>query len=207
MSRSRLLRATLLSLAAGTLLLAACGGDDSGDAGSDDPTTTAAPDDTSGSVDQGDDGGEPSQSELEALDAQAICDAVTADIVGDALGLEVTSADTSEMSTPQCSYLFDSGSGGQSNITIASMRPEDVGDATGDEGFDYIVRVNRGVAAGTEVEETEIDAGEHALLISGEALQLGVLQAGNHILTFIVPTDVEVSAAEALMQAAAVAIS
>lgn len=196
------MRRPLLALPALLLVLAltACSDDGDDTAGDPDSTTTVAGDDASGSD------GEPSQSELEALDSQAICDAITAEIVGEALGLEVTSADRSDSSTPQCSYLFDSGSGGQSNITIASMRPDDVGDLSGDEAFEYVASVNRQVAAGTDVEETELDAGENALLISGEALQLGVLQTGNHVLTFIVPLDVDADAAEALMQAAAAAV-
>ncbi len=174
----------------------------------DDPTVDSGADDDAddGETDE-DDADDDSDSELEVLEAEEICDAVTAEIVGDATGLEVSQAEISTSSTPQCSYLYETDTGGTSNITVASLSPDDVGGSSGDEAFDQVLEINRTVAGGTDVDEAEIDAGDRAVRLAGQALSLGIVSSGGHLVTIIVPVDIETDAVDALIAAVADAVA
>ena len=198
--RSRRLRLLVLVLVVGVSPLAACGGDDGGSS-----ATTAGAADSSGDDGGGDDGG---GDEIAVLSAQEVCDTVTADIVGEALGLDVTGAEAADSgATPQCAYTFESAGGGTSNVTVASMDTTSLGGLTGDAAFDYVAEVNRGVAGGTDVEEVEVDAGDRALRFTGEAIHLGIVAVDGHLQTVIVPLDAEAAAVDALLVAVATAIA
>jgi hypothetical protein len=189
MPRARTLR--LLALAAGLALLpAACGDDDSDGGGT---TTTPV----------GDDG-----RELVVLSAQEVCDAVPADVAGEALGLEVTAVEASDTgATPQCAYTYESATGGPSNVTIAAMDTNAVGDRAGDEAFDYVADINRQTAGGAAIEEAEVDAGDRALRFTGPAIHLGVVAVGDNLLTVIVPLDAGTDAVDSLLVAVADAVA
>jgi hypothetical protein len=135
----------------------------------------------------------------EPLTGAQICERLTKASVTADLGLEVTTIEPDDTSTPQCAYGYVSGSGATSNLTVAAMRPEDVGGATGADAFAFVVDLNRNIA-GDDVEEQEIDAGTAAVRLTGDSLHLGVVQIGDHVYTLIVPVgDAEIDAVDRLI--------
>jgi hypothetical protein len=172
-------------VAVGAIALAGigCGGDDSdeGEARPSASTVREAP--------------------LVALTDQQICDGLTADDVGAALGLVVTEAAPGGSSTAQCAYDYTTRSGTTSNVSVASLSPEvDLGGRTGDAAFDHVLEINRSLAAGTDAEEVDVDAGDRAVRLSGESLHFGAVAAGDHLLTVIVPAgDADGEAVDALL--------
>jgi hypothetical protein len=169
--------------------LAACGSDsESGDSGADvAPSGSAAvvPADTLATSDS-DTVTIADDTALMALTAEEICERLPFDSVGAALGLDVGLGEPSAMDTPQCSYTYGS-EDTTANVTVASMRPEDVGGRSAREAYGYVVEINRSIAGVTDVEEVELDAGNGAVRISGPALHLGVVQVGDRVLTVVVP--------------------
>ena len=173
---------TILSAA---LLLGAGCGDDSDDTGSN-PTPSESVDDAGSN----DDGASLGDREITALTDQEICDGLSGAEVGAALGLDVTETAVGGSSTAQCVYNYESESGVTSNVSVASLASDiDLSGRTGDEAFDYVVGLNRGLAGGTDFDEVEPDAGDRAVRFSGEALHLGVLAVDGHILTVLVPAE------------------
>lgn len=184
------------------LSLVACGDDDSP------PADDSIGDESSGDASDGDvsdgdtltDPSEPTGGDgaLTTLDAQDICDAVTADIVADALGTEVESAEPSTSGTQQCAYVY----GGGSNVTVASLSADEVGGAGGDAAFDRVLEINRSVAGGTDVDEAEVDAGDRAVRLTGGSLHLGIVSVDDLLLTVIAPpADFDAEQFEALLVA------
>lgn len=162
--------------------LAACGGD-----GADpNPVTTLA---EAGPADEPADGeGTGEDAEIVALTGTDICERLPATVVGSVLDLDVTGAEADDDGTPQCSYGYDSGAGGSSNVTVASMRgDEDLGGRRGAEAFAHVVELNETAAAGTEYEVVGVDAGERAVVFEGAALLFGAVLVGGHIFTVVVP--------------------
>lgn len=163
------------------LALTACGSDDGSTPATSPPAAAAtSPTDATNTTDP-DAGFTP-------LTGAQICDRLTVDTVAADTGLDVTNAVPDDSGTPQCAYDYVNSTGGISNLTVASMRPEDVGDLSGSEAFDYVVQINKSIA-GDDVDEQEVSAGDDAVRLSGETLHLGVLQVGDQILTLIVPAD------------------
>ncbi len=176
-------------------ILTACGSD--GAPGTSPGTSPGTTPDT-GSVattapsDQSDD-------QTEALDAESICERLTIDSVAADTGLDVVLATPDDSATPQCSYEYTNDTGGVSNLTVASMRSEDVGGLTGQDAFDFVVQINTEVA-GADAETQEISAGDAAVRLSGSSLHLGVVQVGERVLTVIIPVDdVKSDAADSLI--------
>jgi hypothetical protein len=120
------------------------------------------------------------------LTGEEICARLTRQSVAADLGLDLVTVDAGGAATPQCAYGYQVDGGGLSNVTVAAMRPEDVGGATGTEAFDAVVEINEELAgAGADVQE--IAAGTDAVRITGDALHLGVLLVSDHVYTVIVP--------------------
>lgn len=187
----------------GALTLVACGSDDS--AGGSDDTEEAAgdqlPDATEASASTEASGASA------ALTGAEICERLTVDSVAADLGLDVTTAESDDSATPQCAYLYDNGSGMSSNLTVAAMRPSDVGGASGESAFDFVVDINRSIA-GDGAEEQTINAGDNAIRLSGPSLHLGVVQLGDSVYTLIVPSsDAEPVAVDQLISTMATALS
>lgn len=193
-------RLTVATVVIAALAVAACGSD--GDSTS--ATETAARSSvvsTDGSTT--DDSGPP----IAPLTGEQICERLTIDSVAADTGLDVTTATPDDSSTPQCAYGYTSSSGGTSNLTVASMRPEDVGGLSGTAAFDFVVMVNKSIAGDAGVEEQEVSAGDAAIRLSGGAMHLGVLQVGDRILTLIVPADdVQTDAVDHLISTMATAL-
>jgi hypothetical protein len=171
-----------------TAALAACGSDDPATSSDDDASTPAA--DTSDPL------ADPTQpvtpsattNEVSTLTGAEICERLTVDSVAADLGLDVTASEPDDRSTPQCAYLYDAGSGFASNLTVAAMRPSDVGGASGDAAFEFVVGINRQVA-GDDAEEQTINAGDNAIRLSGQSLHLGVVQVGDNVYTLTIGAD------------------
>ncbi len=191
----------------------ACGDDSSDDEGSS--TTAAVTGDGAdaaaepgvtepGDVEPGDveDAGGGSAGADTEVTSEEICAAVTPEAVAEASGLEITGAEPSEGSTPQCAYSYPSENGPDSTLTVAASRYTDSDAASIEEAFDGAVQVNVTTAGGPEAEQTEVAAGDEAVLISGPALDLGVLRVGNVLASLIVPPGAVTAAqTEALMVA------
>ena len=159
--------------------LAACGSDD-GDDAADDAVTTSVPDTELVT----DTGGET----VEALTGEEICSRLTIASVAADTGLDVIRAVPDDRATPQCAYEYDNDTGAVSNLSVASMRPQDVNGLTGRVAFDFVVRINETVA-GADADTQVVSAGESAVRLSGTALHLGVVQVGDRVLTVIIPVD------------------
>ena len=156
--------------------LAACGSDD-GDDAADDAVTTSVPDTELVT----DTGGET----VEALTGEEICSRLTIASVAADTGLDVIRAVPDDRATPQCAYEYDNDTGAVWNLSVASMRPQDV---NGLDAFDFVVRINETVA-GADADTQVVSAGESAVRLSGTALHLGVVQVGDRVLTVIIPVD------------------
>jgi hypothetical protein len=117
--------------------------------------------------------------------------------VAEALDLEVTDAVTDDSATPQCAYEYTNDTGATSNLTVASMRPADVGGLTGPDAYDVTVDVNRAFAPD---DAQAVDAGDEAVRLSGSALHSGVLRIGDQVYTVVVPAvDAEPATIETLL--------
>jgi hypothetical protein len=170
---------------AGALALAACGSDDA--TTSADVTAEVTLDQTTDAPESSAPTTAPSDTSA-ALTGAEICERLTIESVAADLGVDVTTAEPDDSSTPQCAYLYDTGTGVSSNLTIAAMRPADVGGMSGEAAFDFVVGINRQVA-GDDAEEQTINAGDNAIRLSGSSLHLGVVQLGDNVYTLIVPAD------------------
>jgi hypothetical protein len=173
------------------VMLASCGGSSGSSADPTAPTAPTAP--TDGTV------VESGQSAPNAptMTGVEICRQLTVESVASALDLAVTAAVADDSATPQCAYEYTNDTGGTSNLTVASMRPADVGGLTGSEAYDVTVDVNRAFAPN---DEQAVDAGDEAVRLSGSALHAGILRIGDQVYTVIVPTvDAEPAAIETLL--------
>ena len=122
--------------------------------------------------------------------AQEVCDIIDGETVAEALGVTVTNVEAGDSgSTPQCFYSYESDTGASSNVTIASMDTSALGGRVGDDAFDFVAEVNRGVAGGTDFEEQIVDAGDRAVRFTGVALHLGIVSGDGHLQTVIVPRE------------------
>lgn len=200
----RSLRRSALTAIVATAIVAGCGSDDAaepaGDADTADVSSTA--DDTtvdSSSATSADTPANTSAADASTPTGEEICARLTIDSVAADIGLDVIAAEPDDTATPQCAYDYTNESGATSNLTVAAMRPEDVGGATGSEAFETVVEINRSLA-GDDVDEQEIDAGDGAVRLSGPALHLGIVRVGDHVYTLIVPAgDAEIDAVDRLI--------
>ena len=180
-----------VALAVAVLIaLAACGTDDA----------TPATDASSGAST------ETAAEATATLTGTEICERLTVASVAADTGLDVLLASPDDAATPQCAYEYANDTGAVSNLTVASMRPEDLGGLTGSDAFDFVVQINESVA-GDGADTQEVSAGDAAIRISGTSVQLGVVQVGDQILTLIIPTgDVEADAVDRLIATMATAL-
>jgi hypothetical protein len=186
-------RAALTTAILTATVLAACGSDDATPAGD------TAPGVNSSSVDSI---VEPPP----ALTAADICDRLSIDSVAADTGLDLVGATADDAATPQCAYEYTNDTAGVSNLTVASMRPEDVGGRTGSDAFEFVVGINAAVA-GDEAESQEVSAGDAAIRFSGPMVDLGIVQVGDSVFTLIIPGgDVEPDAVDRLLTTMATAL-
>jgi hypothetical protein len=164
-------------------VIGACGSDD----GSTTPPDEAA-EGTTAPIDTADDSSTDATDTTEALSGATICERLTVASVAADTGLDVVMATPDDTATPQCAYDYTNDTGGVSNLTVASMRSEDVGGMTGSDAFDFVVEINTSIA-GADAETQEVSAGDAAVRLSGSSLHLGVLQVGDRVLTVIIPVD------------------
>ncbi|MGB0111730.1 MAG: hypothetical protein WBP59_00780 [Ilumatobacteraceae bacterium] len=141
------------------------------------------------------------------LTGTQICERLSVSSVAADLGIDVVTAEAADTGTPQCAYGYVNDTGVMSNLTVAAMRPVDVGGTTGADAFEYVLSINRGIG-GDDVEEQEIDAGDGAVRLSGASLHLGVVRVGDHVYTLIVPVgDAEIDAVDHLIATMATTLS
>ena len=179
----------------------ACSSDSSDEASDSTPVTAAADAGDATTDDAADDEGDSGDgASEEALTSEDICGMLTAEAVAEASGLTVTEAVPSESSTPQCAYQYTSENGPDSNLTVAASRYTSSDAQSIEQAFDGAVEINISTAGGTDVETIDIDAGDEAVILSGVALDLGVLRVGNVLASLIVPPDaITPDQAESLM--------
>lgn len=200
----RSLRRSALTAIVATAIVAGCGSDDAAEPAGDTDTAgvSSTADDTtvdSSSATSADTPANTSAADASTPTGEEICARLTIDSVAADIGLDVIAAEPDDTATPQCAYDYTNESGATSNLTVAAMRPEDVGGATGSEAFEMVVEINRSLA-GDDVDEQEIDAGDGAVRLSGPALHLGIVRVGDHVYTLIVPAgDAEIDAVDRLI--------
>lgn len=193
MTRRRAVAALIVALAVGA---SACAGGSDDESASDAgvpgtvdsaPTTEAEPaDDDTSPTDAAGSAAPGPIGDGAGLSAADICERLAAESVTADLGVEIVAAEPQDSATPQCAYLYRTATGGVANATVALMRPDDVGGATGQAAFDAVVAVNESIA-GDDADRQELDAGDGALRLSGAALHLGILRLGDHVFTLVVP--------------------
>lgn len=205
------------ALAAGLMVAvtaSGCGGSDdepgSGDPAADsvagpepavEPEPTVAPESTET---------DPPAAAPPDLTSADVCGLFDAAAAGAALGLIVDSAEPADATgTPQCAYTFTGADGVMTNATVAAQRADgDLGGRVGADAYDFVVELNRSMAAGTEVTESAVAAGAQGVVLHGEALHLGVVQTGGRIVNTIVTTGAaEPAAVVAFTEAAATALA
>lgn len=178
--------------------LAACGSDDGAD--SDAGTSAAPPTDTDAGSDA--DAGDV----LVSLSGEEICGRLSIASVAADTGLDVVRAVPDDAATPQCAYEYNNDTNGVSNLTVASMRPQDVNGLAGSDAFDFVVQINESIA-GVDAESQTVSAGDAAVRLTGPALHLGVVQVGDRVMTLVIPVDdVEVDAVDRLIASMATAL-
>jgi hypothetical protein len=195
----------MLTLVALATVSCGSGSDDSnGTVAAEDSAVTAAPaaDDSAAAASPPDTDPvdtEPASPPADALTGAQICERLDVAVVAAALGVEVTGATPDDASTPQCSYSFVTAAGTPTNATVAFMRPDgDLGGRVGVEAYEYVVSLNRSIAADAEV--VELPAGDAATRLSGASLHLGVVRLGDRVVTLIVAAgDAPTSAVDALI--------
>jgi hypothetical protein len=191
--RRRRIGMTAVAVVALAFAPIACSSDDSSSGESAD--STEAPADTGGGAtdptDPSDDTGgddDPVASD-EPITSEDICAAVTTEMVATATGLEITGSEPYEGSTPQCSYSYPSENGPDSSFTIAATRYTEDDAQTIEEAFDGAVEINVATAGGDQAEQTEVEAGDQAVIISSDILTTGMVRIGNVMATAILPPD------------------
>jgi hypothetical protein len=140
--------------------------------------------------------------------AAEVCERLTIESVAAALGVDVTLGAPDGSSTPRCAYTYVSGGGTTSVVTVASMRPEDVGGLTGTAAFDYVADISRQVVGTVGVEEAAPAGGDAALRLVSPAINIGVLQVNGRIFTLVAPAgDTDAAGIDALIQAMATSLT
>jgi hypothetical protein len=131
-----------------------------------------------------------------AMTGSEICERLSADTVAGDLDLDVTAAVPDDSATPQCAYEYTSATGGTSNLTVAFMRPEDVGGRTGSDAYEFTLDINRAFAG---EDEEAVDAGDEAVRLDGPGIQVGIVRVGDQVYTLLVPGDAEAAAVATLI--------
>jgi hypothetical protein len=174
----------ILALLLTALLSGACS-DADGDAAADTPTDETATTDTGnadgsdgGSTDDGsgDDGSEGSGStDTSVIPADEngadICEALTGEMVSEAIGTTVSGTDGYGLGTPQCSYSFDD-EGTITTVSVAAQRTdEDLGGLTGRDALELAVSANEAMVENeAESSEVSIEGAEAAVAIDGKVI-------------------------------------
>ena len=164
----------VLAVVVAVATVAGCGSDDD---------VTDPPDDQASVTAAGSPG-----AQVDAISGEEICERLTVASVAADTGLDVVRATPDDDATPQCVYEYTDDTGGASNLTVASMRSQDVGGLTGSAAFDFVVQANESVV-GEGAETQDVSAGDNAIRLSGTMLHVGVVQLGDRVLTLIIPVD------------------
>jgi hypothetical protein len=122
------------------------------------------------------------------LSGSQICERLTVPTVTADLGLDVAVATPDDSTTPRCTYEYVVSEGLTSTLTVAAVRPEDAEGLTGSDAFDATVAANR-PTVGDGVDEQTINAGDHAVRLTGSLLHVGVLDVNDRIYVLTVPVD------------------
>lgn len=159
----------------------------SSDSGDDTTAASTGGDGTTPDGSTGDSGDTGSGDEEVQLTSEDICAAVTAEIVAEATGLEITGTEPDDGSTTQCSYSFTSENGPDSSFSIAATRYLESDAQTIEEAYDGAVQVNTTTAGQVgEVAEVPVEAGDEAVILSSEILIVGILRVDN-VMAQVIP--------------------
>jgi hypothetical protein len=165
------LAATAIAL---TLLVAACG-DKSDDVDDANVPTTRGTVPVSGT---------PGNPIIVMPTGADICNKLTSDVVGTALGLDITAAVPSDPLAdvpPSCAYNYKGRKGGEATVSVSVLRPLDMLGRTGSEGYKTFVNVNKQLAVGNEYDEVPVIVGRRAVRFSTEDRHLAVADTGNQV--------------------------
>ena len=130
--RSVHLRVVLAVVVTASAAIVGCGSDDDATGSPDVPASVTAADSPDG--------------QLDAISGEEICERLTVASVAADTGLDVVRATPDDEATPQCAYEYTTDTGGVSNLTVASMRNEDVNGLAGSDAFDFFLQINESVA-------------------------------------------------------------
>lgn len=119
-----------------------------------------------------------------------VCALVSVADASTTLGVEVSDATESEMSTPQCSYNFTTADGVLSNLTLAVQRPiEDLGGAAGKPGFDVTTSL---IIFDTPYEPL-VGVGDEAAVSASESLTIIAVLAGGQVFTIATSAAIDIA--------------
>jgi hypothetical protein len=189
----------LLVLATGAL--ASCSDDDESDA-----TSTTIEVQTETTNDAASDLSADDDAPVAGLTSAAICEALTPELVGEAIGLEVSDPEGADEGTPQCSYSFDA-DGVFSNVTVAAPDPDDdLGGRSGDEALEYSVELNESAVPGAEASDVEVEGADAAVLIESDVVFNLLVLVDGQILT-VASSELDADQLTTLGAAAIVALT
>jgi len=109
-----------------------------------------------------------------------VCALVSQEVAASTLGVDVTSVEPSELSTPQCSFNFTTPDGVRGNVTLAVQRPiDDLGGRAGEAGFEHATSL---VIFDTPYVPLE-GLGDRAAVSASESLTIIAVLAQNQVYT------------------------
>ncbi len=189
------LAAAVIALA---LVVTACGGDDSSDKASTDTEQTTVPPASTEPT-------KPGDPDTSVPTAEEICTKVSADVVSSSLGIEVTGAvptDPLADVVPTCTYSYTGAKGKAGVVTVAALRPLDMGGRTGTEGYKSLVGSIETFFEGQDFETTPVEAGRQSVRFTGADAHATFSDTGRHVLQIVVPkADADPDEADALLAA------
>lgn len=183
---------------ASALVVAACGGDDGSDevsADTEQTTTTAA---SSAAT-------TPGNPDTSLPTAEEICTKVPTDVVSSTLGLEVTKAEPSDPladKPPTCTYSFIDAEEEPATLTVAVLRPLDMGGRTGAKGYEATVGFLEAYKDEKGFESVPVDVGRQSVRLTAPDSHAMFSDTGKHVVQMLVPSaGVSGEEADALLAA------
>ncbi|MSO86638.1 MAG: hypothetical protein EXQ71_03835 [Acidimicrobiia bacterium] len=139
------------------------------------------------------------------LDGPALCDRIPPALVATSLGLDITGATASDSDrTPECTYAFQSASGSESSVSIASLDAAALG---GENAFDFVAADIRDAGNDPDGTEMKVAAGDRAVRFTNLATHLAIVANAGYLELVIVPAAASPAEVDTLLVAVANALA
>ena len=139
------------------------------------------------------------------LDGAALCERIPPAMVATSLGLDITGATASDGDrTPECTYAFQSATGSESSVSIASLDAAALG---GENAFDFVAADIRDAGNNPGGSEVEVAAGDRTVRFTNLATHLAIVANAGYLELVIVPTAASPAEVDTLLVAVANALA